>query len=185
MARQYVINGESMVVVKGPPGPLGAAVQLGLSATPINIQGDFHHEDIKVDAYGKDNPPDLQLFGSQAYIDMDLVHFDPLVLQACVSLSIGAGLPEGEQARAGTLMGGGVPLYATGNNYVGVNILSPVLGIPWLFYACYLARNPLTYPLGTERSVVRLRWRAIAYAVDPWNGGTGSRGVPLYDHTTF
>lgn len=190
MPRQYFINGESMITVKGTvSSPLIASVvQLGLTQDPIRIMEDFHHEDIRVDAYGKHNPPELQMFGSQALLSMNLVHYDPLVLQECIRLSMGGtngAASEGQQSRAGTLMGGNQPLYAALNNYISVNILSPEGGVPWLFYACYLANRPVEYPLGTERSVVQLNWRAIAYSVDPWNNGTGSAGVPVYAHTTL
>ena len=81
-------------------------------------------------------------------------------------------------------MGGGNPLYSAGNSYIALGILSPVGNIPWRFYASYLTGNPITYPLGTEKSLVQMNWRAIPYAQDPWGGGTGAQGVILYDHGT-
>ena len=178
-----------MVTVRGRADSalIGSLATLGLSEDAIQVTEQYNRDDIAVDAYGNTNgvnPPDQQIFGAQAFIRMRLVHYDPLVLQECIRISIGgAGALEGELSRAGTLMGGGVALLAAGNNFITVTILSPVGGIPWRFFACELHGNPVVYPLGTKRSVVELNWRAIAYSIDPWNGGTGSLGVPLYDHT--
>jgi hypothetical protein len=191
VARQYFINGESMVTVKGSISSLiQSTEQLGLAQDAIQITEVFQHDDIGVDAYGNTptpNPPDLQIFGAQAFIRMNLVHYDVVILEECIRLSMG-GLNDGESvsegllARAGTLMGSNQPLYGPTNNYISLNIVSPVGGVPWLFYSCYLASPPVVYPLGTKRSVVELVWRAIAYSEDPWNNGTGSSAVPLYVH---
>lgn len=174
---------------------LASVIQLGLSQDAIVITEQFQQDDIGVDAYGNTpspNPPDLQVFGAQAMIDMDLVHYDVGVLQECIRLSMGNGIQgsEGLQGRAGTLMGGNQALYGPQNFYISVGISSPapqspIGGVPWFFPTAYLWNQPVVYPLGTKRSVVRLRWRAIAYSIDPWNGGTGSLGVPIYTHAAF
>ncbi len=189
MARQYFINGETMITVKGNATSLIATVQeLGLSQDAISVTEDYNHDDIAVDAYGNTNginPPDQQIFGAQVVVKMNLVHYDVLILQECVRLSMGNAPVEGQLSRAGTLMGGNQPLYGTANNFISVGISSPVGGIPWTFLSCYLFQRPVTYPLGTKRSIVDLLWRGIAYSVDPWNGGTGSQGVPLYTHNVL
>jgi hypothetical protein len=175
-----------MVAVKGNANSLIAnTTQLGLSQDAISVTEYWNLDDIGVDAYGntgRPNPPDRQVFGGYAAIEMNLVHYDVGILQECIRLSWGGAPAEGQQARAGTLYGGNVPLYNPGNFYISVGVSSPVGGIPWTFLACTLSERPFVYPLGTKRSVVVLRWDAIAYSVDPWNGGTGSLGVPVYTH---
>lgn len=175
-----------MISVKGAANSLIANTsQLGLSQDAIQITEYFIQDDIGVDAYGNTgspNPPDMQIFGSFAVFETNLVHYDPIILQECIRLSFGNAPTEGSQARAGTLYGSNVPLYAANNCYISVGVSSPVGNIPWTFLSCHMSERPFVYPLGTKRSVVQVRWRAIAYSVDPWNGGTGSLGVPVYTH---
>lgn len=187
MARQYYINGETMISVKGNVNSLIAnTTQLGLSQDAIQVREEFLQDMIGVDAYGNPdghpNPPDMQVFGGYAVFKTNLVHYDPLVLQECIRLSFGNAPAEGQQARAGTLYGNNVPLYGAGNCYITVGISAPIGGIPWTFVSCYMTERPFVYPLGTKRSIVEVEWRAIAYSVDPWNSGTGSQGVPVYNH---
>lgn len=185
MARTFFVNGESMVTVRGnSSSSIGSTTQLGLSDGPIRISIEFRHKDIQVDAFGGEIPPDVQWMLAAASISMTLVHYDVNVLQSCIQESMASSSSEGTMSRAGDLMGGGNPLYSAGNSYIALGILSPVGNIPWRFYASYLTGNPITYPLGTEKSLVQMNWRAIPYAQDPWGGGTGAQGVILYDHGT-
>ena len=162
------------------------ATQLGLADSPIAITIDVKYDDVIVDAWGQEVPIDVQMFGTEARISMTLVHFDPSVLRACIALSMGFPSAEGQVARAGTLMGGNQPRFTPGNNFIGLNIASPVAGLPWRFYQTWLTGPSVDWPLGTKRSLVRLNWRAIPYPPgtppDPYNGGFGSLNVPLYDH---
>lgn len=183
MARDFYINGESMVTVKGrSDSAIGSLSQLGLSADPIVVTCNFQHQDINVDAWGK-APADVQWMLADAMISMTLVHFDMTVLRTCVLLSMGGASNEGQVGRAGTRMGGNYARFAAGNNYIGLNIASPVVALPWRFYFAYLANNPITFPLGTERSLVRLTWRAVPYVTDPWNGGLGATNAYIWDRT--
>ncbi len=182
MSRTFYISGESLVSVKGAVNtPIGTLTQLGLSDTQITVTLDSKYLDIPVNAWGQ-VPPEVQYMLSEAQIDMTLINFDPNVLETCVQLSMGGAAAVGQTARAGTLMGGGVPRFAAGNNYISLNIYSPVAQRPWRFYTTYLSRPPFTWPLGTERSIVRLNWRAMLFTVDPWNNGLGAAGAILYDH---
>ncbi len=189
MARQYFINGETMITVKGnATSQIATVQQLGLSQDAIEVTEYYMQDDIGVDAYGNTphpNPPDMQIFGSYATFTTNLVHYDPVILQECIRLSFGNAPVEGQQSRAGSLYGGNVALYAPGNCYISVGTSSPVGNIPWTFLSCHMAQQPFIYPLGTKRSIVRVQWRAIAYSVDPWNGGTGSQGVPVYTHNVL
>src|SRR5690348_17598547 len=88
MPRIYYVNGEALVQVLGPPGStLLLGSQLGLSSTSIKIILHVHSEALTVDPYGKDNPVDEQVFGGQAEIEMELVHFNPIALAECVRLT--------------------------------------------------------------------------------------------------
>ncbi len=190
MSRDWFINGESMVSVKGNVNTLMPLLtQLGLSDGPIRITPNVRHRDLNLDAYGSDVPPDTQMFLADAIVSMTLVHYDAAILSACIIESFaGAGVPlgvgiEGLLPRAGQRMGGGFPRFAAGNHYIGLNILSPVAGVPYRFLYAYLTGPPVVIPLGTEKSLVQVNWRVLPYAQDPWNNGLGAQGQPLYDHT--
>jgi hypothetical protein len=181
MARAYFINGETMVYVKGAAGTaIASLTELGLSDTEVRIILGSKYDDIKVNAYGEMVPPEIQVFGGEARLSFTLVHFDQAVLRECIRLANAAPV-EGQEGRAGTLMGGGVALGVAGNNYVQFGFSSPIGQLPWRFFACILTDSP-EWPVGTHRSIVQCNVRAIPYSVDPWNNGTGLLGVPLYDH---
>jgi hypothetical protein len=188
MARDYQINGEVMVSVKGMVGSsISSLSQLGLTDREgiVRISPRFIHEDIPVDAWG-DAPPEIQFFLSDVTVSMTLVHYDEDVLDEVVRLSMGGGGSAGVDGvfpRAGTRMGGGVARFAAGNKFIGLNLSSPVGGKPWRFYFTYLSANPFVLPLGTRRSHTQLMWRAIPYTIDPWNAGAGANGTVIWDHT--
>ncbi len=182
MSRNWFINGESMVYVKGPAGSLIANLQeLGLSDNPIQITMVPKHKDINLDAWGE-APADVQFKLAEVIITMGLIHFDPLILMDCVRLSMGGAAQFGRMARAGTLMGGAVPRFHASNKLVGVTIASPQEGLPWRFLTCYLAQPIGQWPLGTEKSVVQLQFRCIPYTYDPWQGGAGASNWVLFDN---
>jgi hypothetical protein len=94
-------------------------------------------------------------------------------------------------ARAEARMGNNAARFAAGNNYIGLNISNPVGGIPYRFFYTYLAEPPFEHPMGTEKSIFSLNWRAIPYTQDPYGGGAaqpntvpgfGALGALLYDH---
>lgn len=187
MSRDFYINGEALVLVKGMTGTgIATLSELGLAEDRIQVSPRFYHEDIKVNAWG-DVPPDVQWKNAEVFVTMSLVHFDPAILDICVRESMagadstgtgGAGLTQ----RAGLRMGGGVARFATGNHYIGLNIRAPQNGRNWRFRFAYLTNNPISYPLGVERSVVPLTWRAIPYTQDPWGAGVGSQSANLWDN---
>lgn len=182
MARDFHINGESLVLVKSrSDSALGSLQELGLASDKITCSPRFKHRDINVDAWGE-APADVQFMLAEVGISMTLIHYDRTILEACIALSTGSNTSEGVLPRAGTRLGGGVARFAAGNNYIGLNISSPVEGRPWRFYFCYLADTPFSYPLGTEKSMVTLNWRAIPYTTDPYQGGVGAQGQVLWDH---
>ncbi len=195
MARGFQIPGECMVLVKGASNSAIANLsQLGLCQDSVDVSYQFSLQGIKVNAWGNsaEIPPEEQCFLSSVNVTMSLVHFDEAVLKECVRLSLGGAPVEGQMPRTGALMGGQVARFAPGNNYIGLNLTSPVAGNPYCFWYARLANNPFTAPMGTERQVVALNWKVIPYTNDPWGGGsaqpgtvagTGSQGATLWTRT--
>ncbi len=183
MARGFKISGAALVRVKGNVNTLIAGIQeLGLTQDAIDVTYEFRHMDIQVNAWGQ-APPDLQFMLAWANISMNLVHYDDTILDECIKEATGGGAAPGTMPAAGILMGGNAARFAAGNHFVGLNITSPVEGKPYRFLTAYLANNPVRVPIGTEKKVVQLNWRAIPYTTDPWNGGLASTGVSIWDST--
>ena len=187
MARDYYINGECLVQVKGrSDSSIASLTQLGLADRPVSISFTHKHMDIDVDTHGGDQgePPEQQYLLSEVTVSMNLVHVDRAVLEECERLSMGNPTIVGTLPRAGTRMGGGVARFAVGNNYIGLNLTSPVLSRPFRFYFAYLANSPSELPLGVRRSVIACTWRVVPYIVDPWNDGVGAEGSILWDNVS-
>lgn len=184
MARDFSINGESLVQVKGAAGTtIANLAELGLAEGPISVTLDLRHKDILLDAWGGEIPADVQVMLGAANIAMGLIHMDLAVLDECLRLSFGGPATMGQVSRAGTRLGANTARLAAGWKYVSLNISSPIAGRPWRFYNAYLTGPPLVYPLGTEKSVAVLNWRAIPYTTDPWQGGVGAANQILFDRT--
>lgn len=182
MSRQVYINGESMVYVKGPAGSLIANLtELGLAQNQVVITLMAHHDEIMADAWGK-APFDIQTKLARVNVSMDLIHFDRLILEECNRLSMGGGNAIGRIGRAGTLLGGGVAVGQTGNNFIRLNIASPVGQVPWRFFASYIPGGTPQFPVGAEKTVAQMQWTCIPYTTDPWQGGSGAANFPLFDH---
>ena len=187
MARDYFINGESMVYVKGrADSAIGNLTELGLASGPILVTPIFHHQPINVNALGT-APAEMQFMLAEARITMSLVHFDRTVLDVCLTESMAGAPAVGQLARAGARMGNNLPRFAAGgalgNHYIGLNIASPVGQKPWRFFYSFLAERPTEMPLGAERTICVCSWRAIPYTQDPWGNGTGAQGALLFDYT--
>ncbi len=151
---------------------------------PMRITPVFKTRDMTTDAWG-DNPSDIQTFLAEAFISFTLIHMDRVVLDELIRLSMGAAATVGQVARAGTRMGNNVARFAAGYKFFGVQITSPVAAKPWQFFHCMLADNPIEFPLGTEKSMVPIRFRAILYTTDPYQGGVGAQNQLLWSHTVL
>ena len=184
MTRAFKINGAALVKVKGNIScPIAALSELGLAQDAIDVTFELRHKDLKVDAWGE-APPDVQMMLATATITMNLIHYYQDVLAACIREACGGASAEGTMPRAGLLMGGNAVRFDPLNHYIGLNILSPVEALPWRFFTAYLSGNAMRVPIGTERKVIPLTWRAIPYGgVDPWSTGLASEGQPVYDRT--
>ena len=87
MARDFFINGESMVSVKSrSDSSIPTLTQLGLAESPIVVSEDYEQRAMIVDAWGMASPDVQQMLGG-ATISMTLIHFDGAVLKACQELS--------------------------------------------------------------------------------------------------
>ena len=184
MATNLYIQGETMVMVKGGEhcsgGPISTRSDLGLSVGPVVMSPKFYHKEIKTDDFGPTAPVEIQWNLASVDISMTLVHFDADVLNICWSESMGGvrqeiviprvpplqTFPAGMMVGAGSTLGHGLPMFASGCHYISLSLAAPQYpqnGIPWRFRTCYLTAPPMEFPFGTERSLVKLNWRAIPY----------------------
>ena len=164
MAQQYFTNGNTMVTVDGG--------ELGLSESPISITININHLDVAIQTFGGNHGPpgDVQQMLADATITMVLVYFDTQALEAAVTKSIG-GNSTGVMPIAGQLMG-------VNSKFSTLTLSSPVGGLPWTFPAAYLTGSPVTYPIGNERTLAAMTWRAIPYKQNP----STAAGAILYQH---
>lgn len=76
---------------------------------------------------------------------------------------VGAGMA-GTFGAGGRPMGGGLPMFASGNHYVSVSVYSPNLGIPYRFLSCMLRPSDCgELNKGTKASTLKLVWQAVPY----------------------
>ena len=195
MPRDFQIQGESMVFVKGHVASYisGTIRQLGLATDQIQVSPHGDYNDLIVNAWGK-GVVDTQFMLGYADITMNLIHFDITVLQECMRLSWGAPTmtDDGQFPHAGQRLGGGLARFANGNNYIGLNIMTAAqLANSYRFHYCHLTEAPVVLPLGNEAQIAQLHWRAVPYTQDPFGvlnatdgttSGTGALGYLLWDH---
>jgi hypothetical protein len=197
MTRQYHIEGEVMVAVVGYDTLLSTGANLGLADNSIEIEIDIRHGDIHTDDWGNEIPAELMAKLGQVFITMTLVHFDPSALGDCVALSLGAtsttptglptDLPDVSVGPYGQLMGRGSflsSLTPTKANYVRMYLIPARRGqTPTRILACTLTGPPIRIPIGTVRSLVQLKWRAIPYGEFNDDNELISAGTTILDHT--
>lgn len=155
--------------------------QLGLTSEKISINLQYNHIPIKVDSFGSVQSPEMMVNMAGAMIDMLLVDYDDDVLDTCQAESLGGSKNPvrpaafgyaGVMNPAGSLLGNNKKLYTSGCHYIGLLLdnapaASEDFPVTWWFPSCYLVGPPQEIPIGTERSLVRLRWQAIPYT--PYN----------------
>lgn len=210
MARDFQVNGESLVRVQFGAHITGTSLtsgagDLGLASEPITVTPTFFHRDILTDDFGPNVPAEVMWNLATVTIRMKLVHFDLDNLIFAYGESMAGGVPQGgpfpgdpidgRLAPAGSLLGNGIALLSSGCHYVGLLIQSPVLGLPWHFPSAHMVGQPFIFPLGTEKTVADVTFRAITYvpltSVGVHTSGTpgfkeiSSSGVTLWDRNTF
>jgi len=194
MARDFIINGETMVWVTfglqilANPNPIPdvppQTYELGLASGQVKINFRYSHEEIKVDDFGSTIPADIMSNLMDATISMDLIHYDPYVLDTCIGQSHGGqGLvgqenpyvnynTVGYMSPAGTLLGAGGDILTETEVYgMYLWLRSPQLGLPWRFLYTCLTESPTIITLGTEKSIAQCKWRAIPLAIPNVNTG--------------
>lgn len=189
MARDFQINGESMISVRGSSSAelINEVQELGLTESPIRVSVEENYMDMIVDAWGNRVPADVQVMPGAATITMPLIHFDRQVLEDCMRESRGgatgtATAGPGTAGRAGIRLGGGGLRFSAACHYFSVYISSPQSAIPWRFFFCYMPGTPYEYPLGTERTVALVTFRCIPYCgEDPYSGGLTYGGSTTAD----
>jgi hypothetical protein len=120
---------------------------------------------------------------AEVVIPMRLVHFDLTILRACMAESMAGAVTDGTLKRAGARMGNNSLLFSATNHFISLSITSPDGAFPWRFRSAFLSTTPVTFPVGTEKTVVQMNWRVVPYQIDPYGGGTGAEGLVLWDHT--
>ena len=179
MARDVVIYGETMVYVKtqtASGNDFKGVFELGLSVDPIIISIKHNYLDVMVDDYGNKVPAEVLWMLSEANIKMTLVNWDDDVLKRCMRESMGGATTFGNMKGAGTPLGGMRPSSDVQNHYIGLNLSCPNaadvgptgtdnIDLPeaWRFPNSFLSDMPYELPIGTERSLLKLNWRAIPY----------------------
>jgi hypothetical protein len=194
MARIYYINGQCLVKVRGSTSNATisnvnditfAGAELGLTdnAGKVTMSFNYKHQDYKYDDWGDEAPPDIFWKLCDVDIDMTFVHVDQAVLRACLTESAGGGT-EGKMQGAYKPLGLGKPMYDEKNHYISLFLSSPSQELPWRFKACVLTRNPVSWPISAERSLIRCHWRAIPYQPFPSvpSDELKAKDVVVWDH---
>lgn len=220
MPRDYYINGETLVRVRfGDQVPssisnidcLGGNCtnlsELGLTSESIQITPNYYHRDIHIDDFGREVPAEVMAMLSDCNIQMTLIHYDPDILDVCLSESLGGSAlgyavrTDGTLAPAGSMLGGYKGFLTSGYHFISLNLVpgTNFVGganeaLDWRFPAAYLTGPPMRLPLGTKKSLTVLNWRAIPYPRPQFSitirpGGSTvtqkelvSSGVILWDH---
>lgn len=186
MARQYHVTGEHMVYVRNwyMPGARNTTdasseeevffVELGMTSESTQITVNYGQTDVYTDDYVPGAPAEV-LTGMyrDAFISMTLVHFDEDVLNMCIANAAGSS-DAALQGSPGVPMGRWKDVTEEGCFYVEL-YLQPAIRFgleqglvtarqekPWKFFHAYLQGN-WTYPIGAEKSLVKLQWRAVPY----------------------
>lgn len=210
MPRDFNINGETLVKVKfgahipnavsNISGSMSNLSELGLAAREVRIVPKLVHQNINADDFGPEVPAELMGMLAECRIFMTLIHYDESILDFCWSESLGnsftltainlMGPPTivntpGTVPGAGSLIGNGLPLQASGNHYISLNLSSPVLNKPWRFPASVLTGFFPMRSLGTRATPVDIEFRAIPYKfpVAIYAPEVVSSGTVLFDHT--
>lgn len=179
--------------------------ELGLAQGPIKISLIGHHEDMRIDGFGSKAPADVMFDYAEARIDMNLIHYNPSLLELCYNESMAGNVTNQGLTPPGTPLGRGNVLYESGCNYLGLTLwpatqarfeidltfgglivadyARTLIGSgAWTFFASYITMQPQAIPLTTKVSVVDVSWRGIVYAHQ--NQALGPNVIPSPHATT-
>lgn len=204
MPREYVIYGEVMVWAGGSffDEGLGGAelnstggriVELGLASDSIKITPRFVHKGIHTDDFGGVIPVDVQWMMADCLVEMTLIHYDVDVLDTCIRQTMGGvdnGISPGLCGAAGTPLGAGGAVGSSRTNLVFVYLQPTPTNeqAHWRFPSCFLM-DKMEYPIGTEKSLVKLTWCAIPHVelgrTGSARGRLRSKDAVVWDHVTM
>jgi len=165
LAIQYHVNGAAEVYVRENSGSGADGWQyLGLSTEGVNLEFIVHTEDVIVDSRGPTLPGDVQFFGEEARITLDLIYYDEEVLENVATRFFNGtfGTTPSEPTNIGCLL-------IQGDKFFHLKIVKQTPcsmtddeGSPdgWVFNTVYLADSN-SFRLGTRRTVHSLTFRAI------------------------
>ncbi len=156
MAAAFEVNGAATVTFGGS--------LLGLTIDGAEYTITPYFEDCIVDSFGSRVPGDEQCMLATARVDVEIVYFDPSVLQTCLKIG---GAAYGTMPAAGTLMGAGSfykPIVIGGSNGATFNSCRLMAGGP--------------IKKGTRRTTNRLSFLAVPY--DGSKIGSSSAGAVLF-----
>jgi hypothetical protein len=175
-------------------------VELGLCLHEVHVGLQFKHKELSCDDFGPTIPAEVMYNLASATIALRLCHWDISVVNRCWSEACGGNAFPGDVLgmngvlqNAGTLPPNGLTLgrgrqpMASGNHYVSLNILSPQLQYPFRFPFTYITGDPPSvWPMGTEKSILDVTFRAIPYVPPLTPGGTpqelSSSGAVLWGY---
>lgn len=191
MARNYYVNGETLVKLKGGAhlqnfGMSGSSVvTLGVAADPIEISYNFNHQDQHTDRFTNEKPVDVMWMGGDAIIKINLIHFDNDILDTAISESMDGYSPNnGSTGIPGLTLGHNLAPYASGCRYMGLGLTSSITS-GRSFPTCYLHQQPVQVPLGTKRSIVQVQFRAVRYAKMNTDGTVAESASLLWEYTNL
>lgn len=95
--------------------------ELGLATGPIKVSLIGRHSDMTINSYSK-VPVDVQFDFAEAKIDMQLVHYNPALLELCYNESMGGMITNYGVPAPGTPLGKGKVIYASGCNFLGLTL---------------------------------------------------------------
>jgi hypothetical protein len=175
------VNGYAnlFVGVQDPPTPQ-TMVELGWTVDGVEIAETHYTEDVYTDRLGGHIPEDVQNFGAEARITLDLIKYDLAVLRSIITREYSGGpggaMNPNDPSLAGDLMGACTKMFslfvkrqyggttgdcknpgATG----GASSLSPEGN--WLFPRCYVV-DERSVKVGTKVTRHRLTIRALPNA---------------------
>lgn len=165
--------------------------ELGLPEGKIIISPKLIHKDVVIDEFGPDSAADVRTLCHEVKVDMTLIHYDQWVLDTVKAESMGGGQVAGGFAGtlppAGHTLGRGLAPGSSGCHFMSLSLFPTIFGgVPWRFPTAYLTSDPLEIPIGTEKSMVRLVWRGIAYTQydgnAPGDNELPTSGLVLWDH---
>lgn len=166
MSRDFQIPGETLVKIRFGGHVSGDLLrELGLTIDQIHVSPQPYHAPVLVNDFGPQCPAEIMWQLASADIRMNLIHIDNEVLKLCVDEAM-AGSVDGTLAPAGLTLGHGLQIFASGNHFVSLNLITnPFGGLdPYRFRTSYITSHPpIDVPLGTEVSIVQLTFHAIPY----------------------